>query len=257
MTSAKLKLAAVAGGLALLGTALIVQRQSNKQLVETNADLEHRLTLAETDLELLRKVAKQNRDESAQFRVQQDELLRLRGLMAKLLRSSASTNVLTVPPLNTAASEASSTPINSVEDRGTETPEDTSVSFIWALSAQQRERFFQLVKLPDDLTPETKVRHLDYLFSRMTNAYSQWEFRSLRREQTRGTGLTALPPLPDEIDRLRGQPADQATLRMNAAYLDLKSGNEGELLVFLREFESGWKIVIDDVPREAPSANGP
>jgi hypothetical protein len=257
MASTKLKIGAVLVGFGLLGTAFIVQRHDYNELREERAHLQRLLTKAESDLESLHKDAKQSAVESTRLHDQQDELLRLRGRVAELLRSNASANHNSPRPADLNENEALAIPIGALEDMGTETPENASVSFFWALSAQERERFFQLVKLPDDLLPETKVRHLSYLFTRMTNAYSQWEFRSLRRAQPGATGLFALPPLPDEVDRLRGQTADKATLRMNAVYLDLKSGNEGELLVLLREFESGWKIVIDDVPREAPSANGP
>ncbi len=257
MASSKLKVGAVILGFGLLGTAFIVQRHDYNELKEENTRLQRSLTKAELDLESLHKDAKQNVAESNRLLDEKDELLRLRGRVAELLRSTYPTNRSATHPAVPNGNDALTTPIDALEDMGTETPEDASVSFIWALSAQQRERFVQLVKLPDDLSPETTVRHLNHLFTRMTNAYSQWEFRSLRRAQTGATGLSALGPKSDEVDRLRGQTRDQATLRMNAAYLDLKSGNEGELLVFLREFDSGWKIVIDDVPREAPSADGP
>ena len=97
----------------------------------------------------------------------------------------------------------------------------------WAVTALQKDRFVELVKLPDDISESEAAKHYDHLFRQMTNVYGRWHFGSVQRTKVN----------------------DDGTLKLYYGFRDIDTGREDELNVVLRQFDPGWKVVIDDIPR--------
>jgi len=234
MAYTKLQTAAAIALIAAIGTALVIQHIDTNRLHRSNVELERRLVLSGAELEATRSAARHSSNELARLRPLQEELMRLRGQIT----AAGSGTVHPVRPKSIPTAkdidERMRTPIGILTDHGNATPEDASVSLLWALSIRQRERYIELIKLPDDLPAETKAWGLDYLYKNLGKTYGGLEFSSIRR----------------------GRTDDQGT-RVYAAFKDPATGREDELVVVLREGRSGWQIVVDDLPREVPEHEQP
>ena len=49
---------------------------------------------------------------------------------------------------------------------------------------------------------------------------------------------------------------DDGTLKLYFGYRDINTGREDELLMFLRRFDSGCYVVVDDIPRGGTPRTG-
>ncbi len=164
---------------------------------------------------------------SARRRKPQLELLRLRAEVTRL-RSEMAQHAATIPPSPSAGGQPPKGA--SIADVGTDTPEHSSTSLIWAITTHQKDRFAELVKFPDDVSAEQAAKLHDHLFRQFTNTYARWQFSSVRR--------TLLN--------------DDGSVKSYFGYRDIDTGREDELLISLRDYDSTWKVVIDDVPRRRP-----
>lgn len=225
MTSTQFKIGAVILGVGLLGSAVLVQQQRIQRLREDRDVLAATVARQSTTLRQLEELAAGQATDRATSLHAQEELLRLRGEVA-LLKSAERPPRAAQAAVDPRSSSISEEP--PISDVGNTTPEDASRTFIWAVTAGQKDRFAELLKLPEKVPAADARRHSDRLFQQMTNRYGLWQFSSIRRTATNVDG----------------------TLKVYFGYRDQGAGNESELLVFLREFSSGWMVVIDDVPEE-------
>lgn len=235
MTSTQLKLGAAAAVVAFVATQLIIQQRSVSGLRTENLGLRQQLARADDQERSAAARSVQNEAELARLRAAQTELLRLRGEVAQLLAIQSSQPVPAAKP--EPEPEPATTPSMDdlmIADQGTGTPENTSASFIWALAARQKDRFVELVQLPDDLPTTEASQHLDSLYRRMSNTYGRWQFGAVERTRI----------------------SDDGTVKLDLGFRDPDTGRQDALLIVLREYDSGWKVVIDDVPRGDPPGGG-
>jgi RNA polymerase sigma factor (sigma-70 family) len=232
MASTKLKLALTAVVAVGFVTLMVTQHQAMERRRAESAQLRRQLGDAEKEL---MRAAQRSADDEAELnrlRAGRTELLRLRGEIARL-RSATPMPALSPGPATTAATavEPTTGDENLIADLGNDTPEDATLTFFWALAAQQRDRFVELLKFPDDVSPAQATKLYDHLFRQRTNTYARWQFGQVLNLQTK----------------------DDATIDLKLAFHDLDTGRRDALSVNLRKYDSGWHVFMSDVPRENAS----
>ncbi len=231
MAFAKLKTASLAAALVVAGTAIMLQYQAANRLRMEKDGLQHRIKQLAEETQAQRQAADLNTEELARLRASQRELLRLRGEVA-LLRTEKAKLAATAPRSPTEGGQPPKDTL--IADVGTDTPENASTSLIWTITNQNKNRFMELVKFPDDVSSQQAAKLYDHLFRQFTNAYSRWQFHSISKTR---------------VD-------EDGTVRLYFDFLNLDTGDEGPLLISLRKYDSDWKVVIDDVPRADPAESG-
>ncbi len=227
MTSTKFKIGFLAAVLTATGTVLVLHQIGNRLRAADNAVLKHQVAELTEEALAARETAARTTEELERLRRPTEELLRLRGEVAKLRGTQTQPALVKVVSnsglFSTGEKATASGPL---ADMGTDTPENASISLLWAVTTGQMYRFVELVKLADDISEADASKVNDQLFRQMTNAYAHWQFGSVKRTENR----------------------DDGTQKLYFEYTDIDTGRVGELLVCLRKYESAWKVVIDDVP---------
>ena len=228
MTSTQLKIAVAVTGLAIASSAFVLKNQTTARLRAENAELQRRIAELTDDVQTLRQTLAGNVESLARANEPSVELLRLRGEVARLRSiKSQSTTTSSGSSSKPSLKEVQTSAEHTITEMGTETPDNASTSLVYAITTQNKDRFVELVKLPTEFSAAEAAEHYDRLFRQMTNAYGRSQFGSVQRTQLK----------------------DDGTLKLYFGYSDIDTGRDGELLVFLRRYDSGWKVVVDDIPR--------
>lgn len=228
MAFTKLKIVSLAAALTVAGTAIVLEYQAGNRLRAINDGLQRQIKQLTEESRAARLAAQLNSEELARLRASQTELLRLRGEVARL--RSEKTKLAAKPPGSPGAG-VPPTDTPPLADVGTDTPENSATSLLWAITNQKKARFIELVKFPDDVSESQAIKLYEELFRRFTKAYSRYQFGAVTSIRTEEDG----------------------TVNLNFAHRDLDTGYEGPLGVKLRKFDSDWKVVVDDVPRTDPA----
>ena len=154
------------------------------------------------------------------------ELLRLRGEVTQLRKSLRQAARPEVP-----VSESTPTPPSSkleLHDAGTETPEATATTLMWALTQQDESRFREIIHDPGNLPPEISHRFQHILFEQQVRLHSQKQFTSVHNVRTNSSG----------------------GVRIDLGYIDPVSEDGKSLLIDLRPSPLGWKLDPGSPPPE-------
>lgn len=227
MTLTKLKIVSLVATLVAAGTIMVGQYQTANGLQAANGDLQMRIDQLNKELQTARKAAEVINEELARLRESQKELIRLRGEVARFRVEEVKLAPDGRPSTKEIAQPAK---ITELEDVGTETPEHTSISLLWSITHQQKNRFIELVKFPEDVSPDQTNKLYEHLFRQFTGAYSNYQFSSILNTRTNEDGI------------------------VNIDFGYLRTGHEWPLAITLRKYDSEWKVFIDDVPKGSPGA---
>ena len=243
MASTTVKTTLLTLSLTALGTAWFFETREVRQLRESSAVLMRRLSTDQEELDSLRaRLATQPQAVSSNS-TSRSEILRLRGQVAHLLRERQAATSTNRPAGSQSHPSPNWNPLDGLAERGMATPQDASVSFLAALHAQNPQRFNELIQLPEDLDAPTRARQLGALYQLFSSRYATWEFTGLT-----GETIEALP---------KGDGVIEAG-KVDLEYVDTTSSRSGTIRVNLRKTDQGWRVAVDDFPRDRPpESTGP
>jgi RNA polymerase sigma factor (sigma-70 family) len=240
MASTTLKTTFVTLSLAALGTAWLLETRETHRLRDANAALVRQIAIDQEELDSLRTRATPVPQAASPNATNQSEILRLRGQIAHLLRERQVALSTNRPAGTRSRPDAVWNPLDGLADRGMATPQDASVSFLAALRAQNPQRFNELVQLPEDLDAPTRDRQLAALYQLFSQRYAAWEF----------TGLSG-----ENIGSVKRGDAVVEAGKVDLEYVDTASTRTGTIRVDLRRTEAGWRVAVEDFPRDRPPAS--